>query len=75
MYKNSIAIALVAAVVSAQGKSGKSIDKRQDNQDGNGNGNAYGRDPDFKTWAAKNNRHFKNTAEMTKREKNFAAST
>ena len=61
MYKNTFAIALVAAVVSAQGNSADS------------NGMKF-RDPDFKTWTAKNNKNFKNKAEMEKREANFNAS-
>ena len=61
MYKNAFAIALVAAVVSAQGNSA------------NSNGKKF-RDPDFKNWTAKNNKNFKNKAEMVKREANFDVS-
>lgn len=58
MNKNTIAIALVAAVASAN----------------NGNGNAYGKDPDFMDWAAKHNKSFKDKKDMDKREANFNAS-
>ena len=64
MNKNTIAIALVAAVVSAQGNSANS----------NGQGNAYGRDPDFREWIARHNKNFNDAGEMEKREKNFNAS-
>lgn len=58
MNKNTIAIALIAAAASAQGNSA----------------DAPARDPDFMEWVSNNNKSFKNSEDMKKREANFNAS-